>query len=424
MFVWLCIMDELAEKGIIKSILNEIDELTGMGGVYHSQGKAQPLLGKKICKFCKFCLQHPHLKNRCRYACHGASMQSMTSGEPHYQRCWAGLLYVSVAIAPNANYMGGISLGGFCAKGETREIGEWLVKQLAVETELDQAQILALTQTLHEIDAHTLRGFGLFLLEATLSSGINSGNWFGKQHSEYMLQRKIAEACQELKQTPIDKQTVMSDGYRLVSYMQKRDRDGAQQFIARYLAKLLILSNWDLLRLRAYVRVLLAVITSQNILDGMDWDVATRREWIYMNRIEKADDTKKVCVEVADIVHQHFSKAKVFIDAERKLSDRVSEWLEHNCQERADLQSASKAVGASVSSIAHRLPQEIGKSYSELRRDIRITRAKRLLALSDMEISAIADACGFVDQSHFTKTFKEQINLTPGVFRKMLHLES
>jgi transcriptional regulator GlxA family with amidase domain len=58
----------------------------------------------------------------------------------------------------------------------------------------------------------------------------------------------------------------------------------------------------------------------------------------------------------------------------------------------------------------------------QILRDIRVTEAKRLLATTSMELSTIATQCGFVDQSHFTRTFKADINLTPGQFRRLLSL--
>jgi len=413
-------MREKSTTTALNRIIKEVADVTGQGCVYHASGSDIPIISRKVCSFCSYCLKHPKLSNYCRYACHSASMQTLTSGEPHYQRCWAGLLYISVAIAPGGKYSGGISMGGFHAEGEESGMRDLLLKRLAVVPGVDPAPFIARLSSLREIEASALRGMGLFLFETTLSSGINSSRWFRKQHDEYVQQREIAEAYIDLKQEEITPPDIMSDTYRLVSYLHRRDREGAMQFISQYLAKLLLLSNWNPVKLRAYVRVLLAVITSQDVLDGMDWEVATRREWLCMSRIEKAAGTEAVCSEVAELVLEHFGRREAEDAGGMTISDRVSEWLERNCHERATLQDASRAVGASVSSIAHRLPQETGKTFAVLRREIRIARAKRLLASSTMDISAIADACGFVDQSHFTKTFKSEITLTPGMFRKML----
>jgi len=347
-------------------------------------------------------------------------MQTLTSGEPHYQRCWAGLLYVTVAVAPGGEYAGGISMGGFYAEGEKDAITAGLDQRLAVIPRTETKPFLARLDSLREIAPSALRGLGLFLMETTFTSGVNSSQWFRKRHADYVQQREIAEAYADLQQENVTPPDIMSDTYQLMSYMHRHDREGAMQFISRYLAKLLLVSNWNLNKLRAHVRVLMAVITSQDVLEGMDWATAMRREWLFMNRIEKAADTETICSEVAELVLQHFGQVDTHTTGERTLGDRVAEWLERHCQERATLEDAARAVGASVSTIAHQLPEETGKTFGQLRRETRVAQAKRLLATSTMGISAIADACGFADQSHFTRVFKSEISLTPGKFRKML----
>ncbi|WP_429347896.1 helix-turn-helix transcriptional regulator [Paraburkholderia sp. Clong3] len=48
----------------------------------------------------------------------------------------------------------------------------------------------------------------------------------------------------------------------------------------------------------------------------------------------------------------------------------------------------------------------------------RIERARRLLRTSDSSLSEIAIACGFTDQSHFTRTFSQLVGTPPGNWRR------
>jgi AraC-like DNA-binding protein len=49
----------------------------------------------------------------------------------------------------------------------------------------------------------------------------------------------------------------------------------------------------------------------------------------------------------------------------------------------------------------------------------RIERAKRLLSESTLEIAEIALACGFVDQSHLSRTFVKRERCSPGKWRRL-----
>jgi len=58
-----------------------------------------------------------------------------------------------------------------------------------------------------------------------------------------------------------------------------------------------------------------------------------------------------------------------------------------------------------------------GYTYSELLNRFRIEHACTLLDSSSLSASGVAYACGFNDQSYFTKVFKRMTGLPPGRYR-------
>ena len=72
---------------------------------------------------------------------------------------------------------------------------------------------------------------------------------------------------------------------------------------------------------------------------------------------------------------------------------------------------------ASTRSLQRRL-RALGLSFSALLLEARIASASDLLCKTDNSAAEIGFACGFCDQAHFTRRFKEQTALTPAVFRK------
>ena len=51
---------------------------------------------------------------------------------------------------------------------------------------------------------------------------------------------------------------------------------------------------------------------------------------------------------------------------------------------------------------------------------MRIEAAKAMLRRREAPLSSIALACGFADQSHFTRVFTRRVGLSPGAWRKYL----
>jgi AraC-like DNA-binding protein len=311
-------------------------------------------------------------------------------------------------------------MGGFHTPEQHQDIRDTIEQALKTWPTIDANPFLAKLTSLHSISTSALRGLGHLAMESTFSSGLNSSGFFLAQNEKYNQQRRIAEAFEDLRTQNVSTSDLLSDAYQLVTFLSRNDRTNAMEFVSRYLAKLLMASNWDLIKLKAHVRILLAVITSHDILNGIPWAVATSRELRHMARLEQASTTEESCYEVSEWILQYFRKPeRIFIDG-RRLGDRILSWMQAHYQETVTLSVASKAIGVSTSTLVHRLPSETGKTFKQLLQEIRITEAKKLLATSALDISTVAENCGFFDQSHFTHEFKRAISITPGQFRKLL----
>lgn len=415
-------MKDAAMHERIAGVLQAIGQLSGQGAVYHGLHDQAILTNGKVCAFCRHALAHPLAAKLCRYSCCNASVHAMTSGEPYFYQCWAGLLFVTVPVAPHNRCAGGISLGGFHPPDQRPDIRETIARSLGDHASADADSFLTRLPSLHPIDPSALRGLGNLAMETTFSSGLNSSDFFRCQNEKYLQQRRIAEAIADLRSEDVSPPDILRDTYQLVSHLRRQDRAAAMAFTSRYLAKLLMASNWDLIKLKAHVRTLLAVITSHEILNGMPWAVATSRELRHMARLEKAASTEESCYEVAEWIQRYFRRTEQAVPDGRSLGDRLLAWLQAHYQEPVTVTTAAKAVGVSASTLAHRLPHETGKTFRQLLVEIRIAEAKKLMATTALEISAVAEHCGFFDQSHFTRELKKTINLTPGQFRKLMRV--
>lgn len=62
--------------------------------------------------------------------------------------------------------------------------------------------------------------------------------------------------------------------------------------------------------------------------------------------------------------------------------------------------------------------KESGRSPNEYLAEVRINAAKKFLSEKDLSITEIAENCGFVNTSHFSRFFREKTGQTPAAFRK------
>lgn len=94
---------------------------------------------------------------------------------------------------------------------------------------------------------------------------------------------------------------------------------------------------------------------------------------------------------------------------------RVKDCLIENYAEKISLNTLSQFTGISPFYLLRSFRNIFGIPPHEFLTNIRVERAKRLLA-SDMPIAQVAYETGFCDQSHLTRHFKRLVGLTPGQY--------
>jgi AraC family transcriptional regulator len=97
---------------------------------------------------------------------------------------------------------------------------------------------------------------------------------------------------------------------------------------------------------------------------------------------------------------------------------RARELLHDRFTEKLSLGEIATAVGVHPVHLARVFRRQHGCTAGDYIRRLRVEFACRQLASSDVPLVEIALTAGFPDQSHFTKTFRHQMRMTPGEFRR------
>jgi AraC family transcriptional regulator len=96
---------------------------------------------------------------------------------------------------------------------------------------------------------------------------------------------------------------------------------------------------------------------------------------------------------------------------------RVRELLHAQFPEPLTLARVAEAAGVHPVHLAREFRRHYRCTVGEYVRRLRVERACREIAKSDVPLVEIASAAGFYDQSHFSRTFKRLTGLTPAAFR-------
>jgi AraC family transcriptional regulator len=100
-------------------------------------------------------------------------------------------------------------------------------------------------------------------------------------------------------------------------------------------------------------------------------------------------------------------------------ADKVIQILRDRWDENLSLRELSEASGVHAITISKHFPKYFSCTLGEYMRRVRVEKSLALIKQSDCSLTEIAHNCGFADQSHFTRVFKELTGLKPGAFKKI-----
>jgi AraC family transcriptional regulator len=96
----------------------------------------------------------------------------------------------------------------------------------------------------------------------------------------------------------------------------------------------------------------------------------------------------------------------------------VSDLLRERCADSWSLTDVATEAGVHPGYLASAFRRHFGCTIGEFIRRQRIALACRALAEGHTPLAEVALLAGFADQSHFTRTFKRQLGVTPAAYRK------
>ncbi len=410
----------------ISRVLQDLSAHTACGGIFYPiDDSSPPIAGRGVSRFCAACIAHPRAGAFCANNAGTCAVQGFTIGDAWYFRCWLGLDSIVVPIAPKGEILGSIEAGGFFSPGESEQAQQTVLSRLA---SLDSAGALKMftssLQAMQELDFKQVKAVADFLLEATFSQGLNDASMFVMRRKISEQQQRLAVKLEELQQQrskPFGE--TLSSLSDLFSALRRNNRKRVMIALDTFLGQVLLNAGNDLARAKASVLVLLSMLTRECIDTGAQWHTVMTVLDQELVELDKCADIESLCFWVESQVMAHLEKAAAgpLQSAAESASDRVLAWMRGNFSRKIVLADAAEEVGASVSTIIHRLRKETGRTFSQHLTAVRVNEAKRLLAYTDLTLGEICSLCGFSDQSYFTKVFRRSINLTPRQFRQMLN---
>ncbi len=133
----------------------------------------------------------------------------------------------------------------------------------------------------------------------------------------------------------------------------------------------------------------------KNFIEIFDYDMLLQRKCMVKSKLYQIMD--EICT--SEPKNAVFKQIKQIIDNDTDFKLNESEF-------------AAKC-GVSISTLQRTFKKNCGKTVSEYRSELKMQKAKELLSQNVHTTEEIAEILGFCDNSHFSKSFKKHVGVSP-----------
>jgi AraC family transcriptional regulator len=98
---------------------------------------------------------------------------------------------------------------------------------------------------------------------------------------------------------------------------------------------------------------------------------------------------------------------------------KVTEFIDASLDSTIRLRDCASKARLSTSYFSHAFKATFGTTVCHYIRRRRIERAQQLMLQSNEPLSQVALACGFADQAHYCRVFRDVVGLSPNAWRRL-----
>jgi len=420
---WICVEDQnctpVPEENFYKS-----PESNEKQQVFEFYNKIS--IEKNVCQLCmknKTGNDIVNSRNFCRHSCrdlhNNAISTAVRSGGSHTFMCELGFLFWTSPVYADKHFIGALLGGGYL--GVDREEASALMSRMCNETVFGTE----LTETVNRFpmgEPGRIKSLAELLNTCAKSLSAGSSAYLELISRRAQQQADLAIKLGELKniypssgmrpEYPLDKEQ------KLIEALEKGDNQTGRELLNEILAVILFLNPNDLkyIQYRAIELAILLLRTGLGSGSGSETTLKTNKR--YITFIQEAKNIEELTDALCRIVDDMAGRIYTFQGVRHASALKKAEcYILENYTRKISLTEIASASGFSAPYFSTIFKEEMGENLSSYLNRLRVEKAGYLLVNTNLSLSRITRACGFEDQSWFSKIFKSYAGISPGKYR-------
>jgi AraC-like DNA-binding protein len=380
--------------------------------------------GKNMCLHCISRLGNPvpdpvvePLPGPCDGLHFNAIKESYRYGGCYTYRCPLGFMFWTSPIYIQSRFVGALLGSGFLGDADN-------VARHPDGKPVTEPEFLEKLASYPRAKPEKIRALAELMLicAESLSSGNEHYYQTIKRRAEQQI--RLAASLKELEEKypngvnfpgyPMDKER------QLLNALRRGDPEAGKAILNDILAALLF-SNPGEYKYIQFRAIELVVLLSRTGAEGLNAGCDKNQLETNNNNIKRIEEAKSIeeLTDVLNVMVEQMAEQIFSFQGVRHAAAlrKVERYLQENYSRKISLKEVAEISGLSAPYFSTIFKEEMGENFSSYLNQLRVERAGCLLRETSQSLSEIAGACGFEDQSWFSKIFKSYTGLSPGKYR-------
>ena len=261
----------------------------------------------------------------------------------------------------------------------------------------------------------------LALLELAVRHNLTNASRLKIARQAAEQERFRAEALHQVKIECLDtvREVYLREEPALLAAIKRGERPAAREIINRVLVRIYHLGQRRLDLLKSFVLELVVMMSRAAVESGAEPAEVLGFNYRSISDLSALEDDEQLCAwltgmleRLMDAIRDHRTFPNTV------LIGRALEYMEKHLDQPMERETVARAAGLSSSHFSHLMREKTGRTFTDLVAQMRVNRAKALLARTGKSLVQIAIECGFCDQSYFTRVFRKYTGVAPGEYRQ------
>lgn len=320
---------------------------------------------------------------------------SLRWGDPTVEPCTCGLFLWAVPLMRNQQVLGGLVAAAIEGRLLPDVDGKSAIDSRAACTDL---RLLAERENL------------------------TNASYLQQRREEYLREQLKADALHEFKVAPpydSIREMFLRQEPSLLAAIRRKDRPAARQIINNMLVAMLQRAGENVSVTKTFFLELVVMMCRTAVETGGNPEQLLGADFHSLSELSTITSYE----DLAQWLHLTLDHVMDTISAAEGRSAIVPlsealEFMAEHLGEDISRDDIARAAHLSPHHFSRLFRRELGISCSDRLNQMRVERAAELLVASGLPLARISHACGFSDQSYFTKVFRKQIGQTPKAYRE------